>query len=542
MRKAGAGWDRRLWRPRRTTSLAKPCRPGPGPTSAAAPRPTSSARGHPRLGRGSSIRPCPPKGSRSSSPGPPAPVSAVARQRRVDDDGRRAAYQDETVKTHEEHPPAWRPATDVRGRDRYPRVPDRVAAAWGQIQPRSERSGRPGRGRRRRSCRRRCAGCGSRRRAELARDLLVDLALGEGGAARRARGRQRAARPGTVRTRVGKLVQDLAQRLRGRLRARGDRHQPLRDYRLALGVVGEHVGEAHDAASPWRRRRGGARSRRRSTGGGSSAGQHTADQRVVDAELRRSGACAARGCAQASRGSGPGSPGRRWTTRPADVVQERGDGQLVALGEAAARATGRPGGRPRGGGSAPGGIPPRRGLEEVVDLGASGDRTPEGLSTSTPAGSWRCRQSGRPLRLANRMTAIVSATSDSTAATISRPGRSWLRAAQHFPRGTRQNRGSARPPRTRPPAGRPEWPPLAPPAGGVRACRVTLSAPSCPTVSSQSRWMRGPSLVYSIGRNGEDLFSLLARGARAPHRSARASLAAQHSRATRRSPARPWCR
>ena len=94
---------------------------------------------------------------------------------------KRLGLSTETVRTHTKAVarPARGPRPRPRGRDRPPQLPDRVGARASRGRG---RSARPGRGRRRRSCGRRCGGgCGpcSPRATSSCGDLLVDLALGE---------------------------------------------------------------------------------------------------------------------------------------------------------------------------------------------------------------------------------------------------------------------------------------------------------------------------------------------------------------------------
>src|SRR5919201_119656 len=164
----------------------------------------------------------------------------------------------------------------------------------------------------------------ARRELQLVGDLLVDLALGEAlehlDLAARERARIDLARAAA--DRVGQVIHDGAQL--GRAEAdRSGRLQQLggRDG-AALGVVGEHVGQADE---------GGLDDGGDGLGQPPAAGQHAADQRVVDAQLAALAVDAllrgARGPVDLARVAGV----RVHEHEIADVVQERGDHQAVAV-------------------------------------------------------------------------------------------------------------------------------------------------------------------------------------------------------------------
>ena len=181
-------------------------------------------------------------------------------------------------------------------------------------------------------------------------------------------------------------------------------------------------------------------------------GEHAADQGVVDAELLAFVAQPLLGGARDGVEVDLVAGVQAGDHEPADVVQQRGDGELVAFGPADARPiwSAAAGWRGRGRGSARGAAPSRRWTRRSRRLGAvpAIASTPEGLSTSTAVGDAadaagddaaavgeaqhgdrQARRRPRPPRPARR------------------PGRSRRSRRASPARGTRSGPGSARPPR-----------------------------------------------------------------------------------------------
>ena len=163
-----------------------------------------------------------------------------------------------------------------------------------------------------------------------------------------------------------------------------------------------------------------------------AAGHHAADERVVDAELAALGVDAllgrARGRVDLARVAGVGLHQHEL----ADVVQQRGDQQLVAVGELDPRAEPVGGAlrRDRVQAEALGRCVPQRACARRSRRSwwrRSALRRRPGVSTSIASGMLRTRPRPSACLFASRMTAITSATSDSIAATISlTDGWSWL--------------------------------------------------------------------------------------------------------------------
>ena len=220
----------------------------------------------------------------------------------------------------------------------------------------------------------------ARRQRQLVGDLLVDLALGQAlehlDLARRQRTRVDLA--GAADRRVRQVVHDRAQLARAEADGAGTLEQLGRRYGAALRVVGEHVGQADE--------RGLADGllgvvtlddRRDRLGQAPAAGEDAADQRVVDAELAALAVDALLGRAGVAVDLGGIARVGVHEDELADVVQQRGDHQAVAVlvaglggqavggtlrGDAVqAEALGR-------------GVPDGRALEEVEGAGADGER------------------------------------------------------------------------------------------------------------------------------------------------------------------------
>ena len=230
---------------------------------------------------------------------------------------------------------------------------------------------------------------------------------------------------GAVLARAGQLVEQVAQAVGAEAAALGAGAQPLRRDRLALGVVGDHVG--------------GGDHRRQAVGvlgvvaldrdrdplrQVPAPGEDAADQGVVDAELLAFVAQALLG------GAGDGvevdlvAGVQAGDDEPADVVEQRRDGELVAFDPAdgAADLVGGPlGGEGVDAEALRASAPSRRWTRRSRRLGAvpAIASTPEGFSTSIASGMLATPPATTPLRLAKRRTEIVRATSDSTASTRS---------------------------------------------------------------------------------------------------------------------------
>ena len=211
------------------------------------------------------------------------------------------------------------------------------------------------------------------------------------------------------------------------------RQQLLRVDRLRVPVVGQHVGQAHE--------RGLALGvvgvvaldgHRQAVRQRPAAGQHAADERVVDAQLEAllvQALLGRAGVAVDLRGiAGIGVA----QDELADVVQERRAEQLVAVLVARARGRAgrrRPGWRRRAAGSA------RASGPSPACARRSRRWRARAASVSTPSGERISIASGMPatlpflrvaLRFAMRSTVITRATSDSTAATTSPTERAVL--------------------------------------------------------------------------------------------------------------------
>ena len=174
-------------------------------------------------------------------------------------------------------------------------------------------------------------------------------------------------------------------------------------------------------------------------------GQDAADQGVVDAELVAFFADALLGGAGDGVEEGALAGVQAHDHEPADVVEKRGDRELVAVGPAD-RAADRVGGVLGGEGVDPEALGPQVAaavqLEEVEDAGGAGDRQHSGgLEHVDRLGDAGGAAGRAPPRLAARRTAIVRATSDSTASTsVADAGRLGGRRAHHPRLGLDQDR------------------------------------------------------------------------------------------------------
>ena len=189
-----------------------------------------------------------------------------------------------------------------------------------------------------------------------------------------------------------------------------------------------------------RRRSGGARSRSaRRVGQAPAAGEHAADQRVVDAELAALAVHALLGGAGLAVDLVRVGRVGVHEHELADVVQQRRDQQLVALGDSPSSRASRSAAdwvatacrRKRSGAASQPGVRSKKSKtwsrcgERLDALGRRASRRPRGCSRSCPS-CWPA------VRLAIRSTVITSATSDSTAATTSpTEARSSRTSAQH---------------------------------------------------------------------------------------------------------------
>ena len=190
----------------------------------------------------------------------------------------------------------------------------------------------------------------ARRELELARDLLVDLALGQAlehlDLARGQRARidlalaRRVPERQVVHHRAQLVGTEADARARPCSSSPGETAAPWR-------VVGEHVGEPDERGLVRRRRRrGGARSPRLASRAGPSGGR--ARRRPARGRRRARGArggCAPPACARRCGSARVARVGVQ-EHELADVVQQRCDHQAVALRRSGPR---HPGGRPRAG-------------------------------------------------------------------------------------------------------------------------------------------------------------------------------------------------
>ena len=226
--------------------------------------------------------------------------------------------------------------------------------------------------------------------------------------------------------RVRKVVEDGAQLGRAEADVARGAQQLVRVDRRALGVVGDHVGEADvggvalGVLGVVALDRGGDGAREVP-----AAGEDAADEGVVDAEL-------AALVVQALLGRARGPVDLARVARVgvhedelADVVQQGGDEQAVAVrvvglgGEAVGGALDGDGVQAEALG---GGVPGLAALEELEDLGGGGEALRRPRATG-PRRRRRC-DSTRPALLPptwlpRRRTAMTRATSDSMAATTS---------------------------------------------------------------------------------------------------------------------------